>query len=224
MPATSNPITSAWPTAAAWLQGARLAPVPSSAGAPAPPPDSPMSRYQATFRAKLKACQVQARLAGKSTNPKHLIAEVNARMRSMNEGRTARSDSMILNSWNEGRKREKPPSVRLGGTTRKASVRLDGTTRKRNGRARRNGGAAKPSSAGAPGAAAAPADAPADTSTATATATVTPAVTFAGAPSSADTFALSSILESPAPPSAVSEPASEPSPAGSELCLSALLV
>ena len=255
--ATSNGILAAWPTAAAYLQGARPAPAPSSAGAGPADMESAldeMSRYRATFRAKLKACQLEAALAGESTNPNKL-GKVNARMREMNQERGEGGESRILNSWNKSRSGHGPrANTRNKPDERKPKIRLDGPTRKRTGRARRapsNGGAAKPSSAGAPGAAAAPADTP----TATATATVTPAVTSAGAPASAkvdDTFVLSAFLESPAPPSAASgelllgggssvagaaepnaaacggeepaaEPAAEPSPAGSEFCLSMFL-
>ena len=177
--ATSNGILAAWPTAAAYLQGARPAPAPSSAGAGPADMESAleMSRYRATFRAKLKACQIEAALAGESTNPNKLFGKVNARMREMNQERCGGGESRILNSWNLSRSGHGPrANTRNKPDERKPKIRLDGPTRKRTGHARRppsNGSAAKPSSAGAPGAAAALADTP----TATATATVTPAVT-----------------------------------------------
>ena len=208
-------ILTAWPTAAAYLQGARPAPAPAPSSAGAHPDDIEgepvISRYRASFRATFKACQLEAKLAGESTSARDLLGKVNARMREMNTQRGTSGESKILNAWNKAR-------CRNAGKDRKPKpcARLDGVNRKRDKRR-------KPSSAGAPVAAAAPAD--------TSTATVTPAVTFAGAPASAkDTFILSAFLQSPEPAfregssvAGAAEPAEEPSPAGAELCLDRLL-
>ena len=244
---TSSGILAAWPTAAAYLQGTRKAPAPSSAGESPADVEPGFSSYRAQFRAKLKACQLEAALSGESTNPRHLFGKVNERMREANRKR----DSKVLNSWNEGRMcrakaaRGAGASGSLGA---RVCVRLDGHWYKRV-RPHRTA-EPKPSSAGASGAAAAPAD----TSTATAT------VTSAEVPASAkgdDTFALSALLEGLPPTSAAGErgsglhlggellgvgssaaraaepsaaacggkePAAEPSPAGSdELSLSMFL-
>ena len=245
---TSNGIVTAWPTAAAYLQGARPAPAPSSAGGRPADVEPELSRYRVQFRAKLKACQIEAALAGESTNPRQLLGKVNARMRDASQKR----ESKILNSWNEGRACRTKAARGAGASDSlgaRASVRLDGPFHKRI--ARHRTAEPKPSSAGASGAAAAPAD------TSTATATV---ATSAEAPASAkgdDTFVLSALLEGLPPTSAAGErgsglhlggellgvgssaeraaepsdaacggkePAAEPSPAGSdELSLSMFL-
>ena len=144
-----------------------------------------LSRYRVQFRAKLKACQIEAALTGESTNPRQLLGKVNARMREANQKR----ESKILNSWNEGRACRTKAARGAGASDSlgaRASVRLDGPFYKRI--ARHRTAEPKPSSAGASGAAAAPAD----TSTATAT------VTSAEVPASAkgdDTFVLSALLD-----------------------------
>ena len=146
-----------------------------------------LSRYRVQFRAKLKACQIEAALAGESTNPRQLLGKVNARMRDASQKR----ESKILNSWNEGRACRTKAARGAGASDSlgaRVSVRLDGHWYKRV-RPHRTA-EPKPSSAGASGAAAAPAD----TSTATATATV---ATSAEAPASAkgdDNFVLSAFL------------------------------
>ena len=154
-----------------------------------------LSRYRVQFRAKLKACQIEAALTGESTNPRQLLGKVNARMREANQKR----ESKILNSWNEGRACRTKAARGAGASDSlgaRASVRLDGPFYKRI--ARHRTAEPKPSSAGASGAAAAPAD----TSTATAT------VTSAEVPASAkgdDTFVLSALLEGLPPTSAAGE-------------------
>ena len=237
--ATPNGILCAWPTAAAYLQGARPVVLREE---PLSRYDEPLSRYRTMFKAKYKAVRLEATLKGERASKGELLGRVNARLREENAKRVEAGEKPILNSWNTKRASPQTQSEWKKERTPKRSCRLDGDGRKRTSRAGgaakpSSAGAAKPSSAGARGAAAAPAD----TCMATATATVTPAV-------GADTFVLSNFLGSPAPPSATSgelllgggssvagaempnaaacggeEPAAEPSPAGSEFCLSMFL-